>query len=171
MSREKRLPDGLTARERIFAELMCKGMRPRDAYRQAGLGPRMTDKQASDAAAIKGKQPAIIGWMAQWLRQARISDIDSPGAAVNDVVHAFHEARDTGNLTAAAALGRLRFQANGIAERTTINLEATVSDADLLRRIAGDDNSKAALLSSMLRPATFQRPLVIEHQADEPVDE
>lgn len=170
MSREKRLPDGLTARERIFAELMCKGMRPKDAYRQAGFAKRATEKQATNNAAAKAQQPAIVAHMAGWLRQARISDIDSPGEAVSDVKQAFYKAIDMDNLTAAAALGRLRFQANGIAEKTSITIEATFSDVDLLRRIAGDDEQKVGLLKSLLSTETFSGaadPLLIEGTADE----
>jgi len=156
---------------------MCKGVRPKDAFLQAGYCERTPiegkAEQANKECYRKAEQPHITRYMATWLRQARLSDIDSPGAAMSDVVRAFHKAIDMDNLTAAAALGRLRFQGNGIAERTTINLEATISDQDLLRRIAGEDNDKQALLNSLLRPSTFQRqaePLVIEHQpADEPL--
>lgn len=173
MSREKRLPSGLTHREEQFAQLMCKGMRPKDAFLLAGYCERTPidgrAEQANKECYRKAEQPHIARYMAEWLGRARISDIDSPGAAVSDVVRAFHKAVDMDNLTAAAALGRLRFQANGIAERTVLNLEATISDADLLRRLAGGDDGKVALLSNMLKPATFshgeKQPLLIEGQA------
>lgn len=168
MSREKRLPGGLTHRERTFAELMCKGMRPRDAYRQAGFAKRATDKQASDNASTKAKQPAIIKYMAEWLNRARISDIDSPGAAVAKTLDAINEASDDRNWTAIAALQRLRYQHNGIAERTSVQIEATFSDADILARLANNDPARLAQLRSLLAPASFDdEPLTIDSTAVE----
>jgi hypothetical protein len=172
MSRERRDKDGLTVRERKFALLMCKGMRIKEAYIQAGYGDRLPpderQQNAVNNAYQKAKQPQIVTWMADWLHQARISDLDSPGAAVSQTLQAINEATDDRNWTAIAALQRLRYQHNGIAEKTQISIEASISDADLLRRIAGDDNDKQGLLSTMLRPATFshgeKQPLVIEHQ-------
>lgn len=180
MSREKRLPSGLTAREQRFAELMAKGTRPKDAYIQAGYGDRMKPAEragyANKEAYRKAEQPAIVRYMAEWLARARISDLDSPGAAVSRTLRYLNQAEDAGNQTALAALQRLAYQHNGIAERTQISVEAVISDADLLRRIAGEDEAKTGLLMSLLRPATFNRdqvkqPLLIEGQAEPDEDE
>jgi hypothetical protein len=148
-------------------------MRPKDAYIQAGYGSRYTGADLQEYANKhcygKAEQAHIVGYMATWLQQARISDIDNPAAAVSDVVRAFHKAIDQDNLTAAAALGRLRFQANGIAEKTQLTVEHVISDADLLKRITGGDEQKMGLLSSLLRPATFnQDPVKLLELAAEP---
>jgi hypothetical protein len=174
MSREKRLPSGLTYREQRFAELMCKGVRPGDAYVQAGYGDRLKPAEraenANKNAYAKAQQPAIVGYMGQWLARARISDLDSPGAAVSRVLRHITMAEDAENWTALAALDRLAYQHNGIAERTQISVEAVISDHDLLKRIAGEDQAKLGLLTSLLQPATFspreKRPLLIEGQVE-----
>jgi hypothetical protein len=175
MSRERRDKDGLTHRERKFALLMCKGMRIKEAYINAGYGdrlkPEQRDANAANNAYTKARQPQIVGFMSNWLAQARISDLDSPGAAVARTLRYLDKAEQDGNWTATAALQRLAYQHNGIAEKTTISIEASVNDADLLRRIAGDDSEKMGLLSGLLRPASFshgeKRPLLIEGQATE----
>jgi hypothetical protein len=132
---------------------------------------------ANKHAYEKAQQPAIVGYMANWLAQARISDLDSPGAAVSGVLSDLTEARADRNWTATAALNRLRYQHNGIAERTTVTIEAGMSDLELLRRIAGDDKAKLGSLKALLKPATFQNvsddTLLIEGSAEaaEPDDD
>ena len=177
MSREKRLANGMTAREMRFAELMCRGVRVKDAYIQAGYGDRLKPEQreenAKNNAYQKARKPQIVTYMANWLARARISDLDSPGAAVSRVLKHIAMAEDDRNMTALAALDRLAYQHNAIAERTTVTIEAGVSDIDLLRRIAGDDEAKMGSLKALLRPATFQNvsddTLLIEGSA-EPVE-
>lgn len=170
MGRQRRDKDGLTPNERLFTELVCRGMQPAAAYRQAGYGSRGCEKDVASNALKKLAEPAIVRHRAEWLRQARISDIDTPGQAVAATLQAINEAEADRNWTAIAALQRLRYQHNGIAEKTTVTVEHVMPDGELLRRIAASDPGKMALLESLLRPATFAEPEVLELAA-EPVDE
>lgn len=168
MPRDVVLPGGLTARDRKFAELMCAGARPKDAYVRAGFGSRATDEQINSAAYRKAKQPQIVNYQAQYLARARISDLDSAGAAVATTLEAINEAKDDRNWTAIAALQRLRYQHNGIAERTTVQIEGTFSDLDILSRLANGDPQRLAQLRSLLAPSSFDdEPVTIDSTAVE----
>ena len=167
MARPKRASiDGLTQKERFFAEQLCRGSRPPEAYELAGyVGAYGPDHKPRSVCYAKAKEPRIVAYMQQWLKRARISDIDSPGAAVSDTLRFISQAEDDRNQTALAALQRLRYQHNGIAEKHQVQIEHTFTDAELLLRILGGDAARLnspemSSLAALLSPESFDEPPV-----------
>ncbi len=86
----------------------------------------------------------------------KISDLDSEGRWHTDLAAMIASALERCNDTALASFMRLRGQALGILkDRVIVAAEHTMTDADLVATLAGDDKAKAATLKAVLGTATF----------------
>ncbi len=151
MTKLPRDDDGLTPQESQAAVLRATGMSQAEAWRQAFNRPRVKPQTAWTEASKVFSRPNVSQRVSELLRAARVEDIDSVGAAFDDLLRLLAKAEDEGNLTAAANLMRQRLQAHGILrDRVAFTLEEQTSDADLLKLLAGDDPAKLAALQTIL---------------------
>ena len=75
-----------------------------------------------------------------------------------DLLAFIADAKEHGNHTAIASLMRMRGQALGVLkDRVVLSAERTMTDADLVTQLAGDDEAKAATLKSVLGSGTFKK--------------
>ncbi len=154
MTKLPRDDDGLTPQESQAAVLRATGMSQAEAWRQAFNRPRVKPQTAWTEASKVFSRPKVSQRVSELLKTARIEDIDSVGAAFDDLLRLLTKAEDEGNLTAAANLMRQRLQAHGILrDRVTLTLAETTSDADLIEQLSGGDVKMAAALRAMLGAA------------------
>ena len=175
MARPKRATnDELTPKERLFAEYICTGTRIPIAYQQAGYKAAFSpDGKPTSASYAKAKEPRIVLYQTEWLKQRRISDLTNQGEAVSGLLQDVAEAREDRNWTAMAAFRRLHFQAVGIAEKHQVQVEHSFTDMELLTRIVGGSAERLKQpdmsgLAALLSPESFDEPEVLELEAEKP---
>lgn len=136
----KRLPNGLTAAQDKFCTLLCKGVPQIHAFRQAGMGKRLSDSHAANKASDLAKRPDIQRRCAELLAASAVADLDSVGQAYADLLRVMATAEREGNLTAYAALARQRLQVLGmLRDNVSLTLENSSADQQLLDRLAAGD--------------------------------
>ena len=153
---DKRLPNGLTARERQFCRNLCKGMTQLAAYRAAGYGKRANDTTAKAKASRMAGRDIVRATVAEMLQASGVKDLDSVGQAFSDLLQDIASARAQENWTAVAALTRQRLQVLGmLTDRMSVTVENSASDSELAARLAGDDPERQRLIASMLGKSSF----------------
>ncbi len=86
--------------------------------------------------------------------EAKIDDLDSVAQYHSDLMRQIDLAAQGNNLTAVAALMRLRGQAIGVLqEKTIVTDERALPDSALIERLAKGDPHKAAMLKTILGDA------------------
>ena len=148
----------LTPQQAAFAQGLARGLSQADSYRAAyDVKPQTKAKSIHESASRLARDINVQSRVRELLKEARISDIDTVGEAWDHLLKLINKAEDEGNMTACAALMRQRLQGLGAIanHHVTVKHESTLSDEELVRRIAGGDKEKAAILLSLLTPDSF----------------
>ena len=150
--------DKLTVRAERFALLLALGETKVDAYRQTHKIKGKSEQAINDAAGRLAHKPRIAARCATVLAEMRITDLDCAGSWWADLAGFIKKASAAANWTAVAALMRLRGQGLGVlAETVVLRQEDSLSDAELVKRLAGRDPGKTATLLGVLgRRDTFE---------------
>ena len=151
---------GLTLQEEQFCQLIVRGLSQRQAYRQAFNNLKSADQRIDERASkLKAKLPVGARLLAI-LKAAKLSDLDSPGAAVADMLADLSRARAADNWTAVMAGHRIRYASHGLMrDNLTITAEQLLDDADLAKRLSkGDPAREAALRAALGGPGFGEEP-------------
>lgn len=151
MARRLEVEPGLTAEEIKACQLRVSGMTQADAYRRAFRATKLKPERAQDRASKLFAKPLVAARVTSLLRSSKLLDLDSPGQCIDDLMRVMKKCEEAGNYTAHASYMRMRMQAHALlVEKQHLTVEATQSDAELLKRLAGDDTSKQATLKAIL---------------------
>jgi hypothetical protein len=142
---------GLTPAEEKFAGLIAAGALHALAYRQAFQKPYVKDGVASTRASHILSKDAMRARVRALVAASEIAKLDSIGQYHRDLMAQIAKAVEDNNLTAAAALMRLRGQTIGALQDKTIVLdERGTTDAQLVAKLAKGDTDKAKMLEAIL---------------------
>ena len=150
---------GVTAKEEHFAALLAIGHDATTAYFKA-FKPRGTTRQAiSERASKLHRKPLIEARAIAIQHEIDHNTLDSCTAVIVDLLAGIKQAMAVGNWTAWAAAMRLRMQAKSmLAENILIKHESTLSDDELIRRIAAQDTAMGDKLRDLLgNVSSFKR--------------
>ncbi len=148
--------NGLTPAEERFVGLIARGYTQRQAAKEAFPSSKLSDSGFDKKASTLRKRPAIEGRLRALLSAARIEDLYSAGQWQADLLRFIEQAEKDRNWTAAASFMRMAGQALGVLkDRVVLSAEQTMSDADLVKHLAGDDPYKAKVLRECLGRPTF----------------
>ncbi len=147
---------GLTAVEEQFVRLVAKGYSRRQAAIQAHPQRKVNLSAYDKWAARAIRKPVVSGRLKSLLSAAKIEDLYSAGQWVADVLSDVERAIERGNETAVASARRMLGQALGILkDRVIVATEQSMTDAELVATLAGDDKAKAATLHAVIGTASF----------------
>ncbi len=150
-------PDGLTAKQREFARLVACGHTQADAYRRAYNVVRAKPETVARNASKLAHNTYVATRIRELLREARIEDILTVGEHMRGVLNDLEVARAQENMTAVAALDRVVAQILGMtSERFVLGAEKSESDDELVARLSGGDEHKAAMLRSIIGKDSFE---------------
>ena len=146
----------LTPAEERFVGLIARGYTQRQAAKEAFPSSNLSDNGYDQKGSRIRKRPAVEARMRALLDAAKIEDLYSVGRWQADLLRFIEKADAEGNLTVAAQFMRLAGQALGILkDRVIVAAEQTMTDADLVSTLAGDDEAKAATLRAVIGAASF----------------
>jgi hypothetical protein len=152
---------GLTPQQEAFTVGLAKGYSQSDAYRSAyNVKPTTTAESVHVSASRMAKRPNVQSRVRQLLSEVRIADIDNVGQAWRDLLDIYEDARDEKNYNAAAQLMRQRLTGLGALKHDfPITHHRTLTDEQIVKRLAGDDERMAAMLRSIIVPDSFDEPV------------
>jgi hypothetical protein len=140
----------LSPQEERFA-ILCLKRSQSDAFREAfadRVEPDQPDSSIHERACKMAAKPRIKARVAQLLDEARIQDMESVGSIYKQLCELLDKATEAANWTACAAFMRLKLQVNGLLKETvTLSMEQTISDDELVKRVAKDNPALAKLLT------------------------
>ena len=153
---------GLTPQQEAFAMALVKGLSQADAYRAAyNVKPTTAAESVYCSASRLAKDPHVQSRLRVLLKESRIADLDSVGEAWDHLLKLIAKAEDEGNMTAVAALMRQRLTGLGALKHDiTITHRDRLSDEQIVKRLAGDDERKAAMLRSIIGTDSFDEDSV-----------
>ena len=144
---------GLFPNEEAFARA-CVMHNQSEAYRVSqpiAVIKRLTNEQIHNRANKMASKPEVAARMREHLDAAKISDLDTAGRAFTDLARMIFKAEEAKNWTACAALMRLRLQVLGMLKETVLlNMEQTITDEELVKRVAGTNPALATALKASL---------------------
>ena len=108
------IDNGLTVQQGQFAALVARGASFTDAYAQAYKCKGMVQKTINEKASRLAGNSKVQARVQEILREIRVEDIDLATVAFHDLLRHIEMAEEAGNLTALAALDRLRLQYHGL---------------------------------------------------------
>ena len=148
---------GLTPQQEAFAVALATGYSQADAYRHAvNVRPGTKDSSIHVSACKMAADPNVRQRVHQLLSEARIVDIDNVGQAWRDLLDVLQEARDEKNFTAVAALLRQRLTGLGaLQHHLHVTQHNSMSDEQIVNRLAGGDESIAVALRAILGTDSF----------------
>jgi len=148
--------NGLTPAQERFVGLLARGNSGRQAVKMAYPDANLSNSGYDEKAAKLKRLPAIQARLGSLVDAAKIEDIYNQGRWVTDVLADVERAIKRGNETAVASYRRMLGQALGVLkDRIVLSAEQSMSDADLLKALAGDDKGKIVVLQDVLGRATF----------------
>ena len=141
--------NGLTPAQERFAILVARGCSQRQAY-VLSHGPSAAAAARARAAELAGNE-RVRERVRAIMRAAKIDDLDSVAQYHADLMRQIALAMGENNLTAVAALMRLRGQTIGVLQdKTIVTDERALPDTALVERLAKGDARKAAMLKAIL---------------------
>ena len=154
-------PKGRTARRQAQIEAFVRnrlaGMSQIDAWRDSGVRWRhLSEDSQHRQATLLASLPQTVSRYHNAIKQAQVTDLITPGQWTQQLLADLEQARATGNYTAVMAGSRLTGQASGaIREGSTVNVGVQISDGQIAKLIAGQDQDLLAKLSGLLGAASF----------------
>ena len=150
--------NGLTPAEERFVGLIARGYTQRQATMTAFPGSKLSANAYDQKGSRLRRKPAVEARLRALLDAAKIEDLYSAGRWQADLLRFIEKADAEGNLTAAAQFMRMAGQALGVLkDRVIIATEQTMTDDDLVKQLAGDDENKAGILRSVIGSGTFAK--------------
>ena len=147
---------GLTVVEERFVNLIAQGWTRRLAAKKADPEGKRTNKALDSWSSRTCNKVQVHERLMGLLNAVKISDRDSEGRWHADLLVLIDTSVLAVNLTAAAQFMRMRGQALGVLkDRVIVATEHTMTDAELVATLAGDDKAKAATLHAVIGTATF----------------
>ena len=141
----------LTAKQDKFAVGIAAGLTQSDAYRAAYNAVRMKADQVHVEASKLRKNPKIAIRIDEMLKVARTEDVTNLGREIRRTMDLQQEALAAGNHSASASYQRMLMQTVGaLREHLVLSHEASLSDNDLLERLAGGDPERLAAAKVLL---------------------
>ncbi len=151
MTKMPRDEDGLTYIEAKAAALCAQGFSQSEAYRQATGTTRAKPETVHKRASDMFKRAHVQGRVRELLRLAKVQDIESAGESYAKMLEDMEAARADQNHNAVMGYTRIKMQAHGmLRDNVSMTMESSLSDEDLIQRMAGDDPAKLAVLRTML---------------------
>ena len=143
--------DGLKPADERFAALLAQGLLQAEAYRRSHDCGRINPQRIHERASRLAAKPQVRARVRELLREARVRDIDAAGVAHQQLLEDMDAARKSGNHTALAAYSRLRASILGMVNDggITLTFTASPSDAELVKRLAGNDPDKANMVQAI----------------------
>lgn len=159
MARPKRDRDNLTQQEHKYALLRCQGVPQREAYRKAYPGSRSSDKSIDNLASKLEHRPECQARMLEIFKTLKISDMDSPGKAFNDLLDAFNMCKEKGHMPGLAQMARLRLDCHGMLKSSLADRTGAlgISDQVLLDKLAANNANLRKELEKILGAETFEQ--------------
>jgi hypothetical protein len=154
-----------TAKQAKFVEGIARGLSAKDAYRSAYDTNADDNAVRADAAKLK-RNPAVALALRELLRSRRLQDLDSVGELIADTKEDRLAAKEGGAHAAVAAFDRMRGNWLGV-EKTTILIDPiqSLSDEELIHRLAGGDPVRIAAARTLLGPSEgFPEAVEAEYQ-------
>ncbi len=97
------------------------------------------------------KRAHVQGRVRQLLQLAKVQDIQSVGESYAKMLEDMEAARTDQNHNALVGYTRIKMQAHGmLRDNLSMTMESSLSDEDLIQRMAGDDPAKLAALQTIL---------------------
>ncbi|MEE8099312.1 MAG: hypothetical protein V3T13_05205 [Hyphomicrobium sp.] len=97
------------------------------------------------------KRAHVRGRVRELLRLAKVQDIESAGESYAKMLEDMEAARADQNHNAVMGYTRIKMQAHGmLKDNVSMTMESSLSDEDLIQRMAGDDPVKLAALRTIL---------------------
>ncbi len=151
MTKMPRDEDGLTHVEARAAALCAQGFSQSEAYRQATGTTRAKPETVHKRASDMFKRAHVRGRVRELLRLAKVQDIESVGESYAKMLEDMEAARTDQNHNAVMGYTRIKMQAHGmLKDNVSMTMESSLSDKDLIQRMAGDDPAKLAALQTIL---------------------
>ena len=144
--------DGLKPADERFTALLAQGLGQAEAYRRSHDCGRINPQRIHERASRLAAKPQVRARVHELLRDARVRDIDAAGVAHQQLLEDMEAARKAGNHTAMAAYSRLRASILGMVNDGgfALTIAATLSDAELVKRLAGNDPDKAKMVQAII---------------------
>ena len=150
MAKIARDDDGLTPQEAATAAAHARGLNQSDAYR-AGFGGRSKPSTVNSKASTLFAKPQMQGRVRELLRASKIQDVTSAPEHMHKMMTAREAAFEAKNYTAAASWDRTIAQCLAMtSNNVNVHCEGTLTDEQLVSRIAGDNEEVAAVLRAQL---------------------
>ena len=144
---------GLFPNEEAFARA-CLRMNQSDAYRAAHSHERMkrlSNEVINVRASRMATNPKVAERVRQLVDEAKIQDLETVGHAFQELCSDLALARTLKNMTAVAAFQRIKLQVLGMLKETVLlNMEQTITDEELVKRVAGTNPALATALKASL---------------------
>ncbi len=151
MTKMPRDEDGLTVVEAKAAALCAQGFTQSEAYRQATGTTRARPETVHKRASDMFKRAHVQGRVRELLRLAKVQDIESVGESYAKMLEDMEAARKDGNHNAVMGYTRIKMQAHGmLKDNVSMTMESSLSDEDLIQRMADGDPATLAALQQIL---------------------
>ena len=152
--------NNLTAKQEKFAKGIAAGLTQSDAYRAAYSASRMQPEQVWQEASRLRRNRKVAHRIEELLRVARIEDLTSVGKELRRTMDLQQEALTDRNHAAVASFQRQLNGAVGLTDRRIVlSYESSLSDSELIERLAGDDPDRIAAAWTLLgAPDHFTEP-------------
>ena len=150
-----RTQDGLKPREERFAALIAMGVTQREAYQKCYRAHGLTISVIDTRAGYIARKPLVIERAKAIVRESPILDWYSKAEWVKDVLACFVAARADKNWTACANFTRQLGQSVGALTESnlTVNVSSTMTDEEVVKRLAGKDPDKAKMIQAIVGSA------------------
>lgn len=136
MEKQKPIPE----KKASFALYLAQGKTQILAFQLSHPNSEATLESQYEMASKLAKDPEVVERVAELAKSYTVGDIDTVGQHYLRILDDRQEAKDAGNMTAVAALDRLLAQCQGMTnEKFTLTPAAKMTDEELARSIAGDD--------------------------------
>ncbi len=150
-------PDEMDPKEARFCVLRACGHSQSDAYRIAWGCKHAKPESVHRMAHRIAQRVHVKSRIRDLLREARVFDIEAVGQAYQQLLEDMQTAREKGNDTALASYTRTKFQAQGMMrDHLVVSAEKSESDDELVARLSGGDEHKAAMLRSIIGKDSFE---------------
>ena len=139
-----------------FNQLVLGGLTQTEAWYQVNPRKRAVPyEQATSQASQYASHPYVRLRLQTYLRTAKVADLVSHGQLMAELRGDISLARAKDNLTAVMSGHRLAMQAaEMLKDSVTIN-QSTISDEEIIKRLAGDDPQLQARIRRQLGKAGF----------------
>jgi hypothetical protein len=144
----------LTPKQEKFAVGVAAGLTQSDAYRAAYSASRMKPEQVWQEASRLRRNYKVARRIDELLKVARTEDVTNLGREIRRTIDLQQAALADGNHNASAAYQRMLMTTVGaLRDRLVLTVESSLSDKELIERLAGGDPERLAAARVLLGAA------------------